>query len=66
MEANFLEVGRQTGRIVNKVLKNPQVMVGLQLVFPNRGEIGVSFPVARILDLEIPAALKKKADHIVD
>jgi len=64
LEANYLDVGRQTGVMVNRVIENPDRIQNLHLEFPNQKEIGVNLKMINIIDMKLSKSVLKRANHV--
>lgn len=60
LEADYGDIGRQTGKIVNRILGDASLAGSLRLEPPEQKNIGVNLKVARALNIDLsPLALKK-------
>src|SRR5688572_10334133 len=64
LEASYLEIGRQTGQLVNGILSRATAKSGEFLDSPRKTEIGVNLKVADIMGVTIAPQVLQKAHYV--
>jgi putative ABC transport system substrate-binding protein len=61
--ADQYEIGRQTGRMVAKILRSDAQTANLKIEYPTRVSVEVNDDVAKMLGITIPESLKMVGEN---
>jgi putative tryptophan/tyrosine transport system substrate-binding protein len=64
VEADYAAVGRRTAEIANEILRNAGGLGNLRLEFPTQEEVSINNKIAKLIQVDIPSSVIKRAVYI--
>ncbi len=64
LEADYVELGRQTGSLINRLLREPGGAGDAALEIPLKSEVGINLKMAEVLNIRFKESVANRADYI--
>jgi len=64
LQSDYKNMGRQSGKIANLILESKSIDV-MPIAFPEKSELVLNLKTAKLIDIDIPPDVIKKASRII-